>query len=310
VIFTPTEIMNFMRCRRRAWLTSKNGSHLAPIFSPLHLSTGTIVHRALQLWLVDGSQSLYEHAVAASSEEQDKVRASYKKAVGTYPSDSELLTLHEAIDAALTMCEMYMLKYSSPLPDDYRLFMPEQKIRVPIPGTPHHLEGKLDALIQHISTGRYDILEHKTYKNRPKLADLQYNFQFICYIWLVMQLNLTDQIPYIAYDGMWRRGSIPRGKTLDDMFARYVLVRTPHELQEFEKFLARQTNDMAMTYINPALHAYPNRRWEGCWDCSGISKICDAMTRGEDTSSLIETQFVARTDDNDEESDDTSDEAA
>jgi hypothetical protein len=309
MIFTVTERGVFRRCRRQAVLTSKNGQHLTPIFSPLSLSVGSIVHRAHQLWLNDESIPLTEHVMTASVEVQEATRQNYKKVVGVNPADSEMLELHESIDMAMQMCEMYYIKYKRPLPLDYRLFMPEQKVRVPIPGTAHHLEGKLDALIQHIPTGRYDILEHKTYRNRPKLADLQFNDQFIAYMWLVTQLNLTDQIPYIAYDGMWRRASVPRGRTLDDLFARYILIRTPYELQEFEKYLAREANDMAMTYINPALHAYPNRAWTGCWDCR-VSKICDAMTRGEDTKSVIETQYTTRTDDSDDESDDTSDEAA
>jgi len=305
MIITVTERGAFRRCRRQAVLTSKNGQHLTPIFSPLNLNVGSIVHRAHQLWLMDESITLMDHAMTASVEAQEATRQSYRKAVGVDPSDSEMLELHESIDMALQMCDLYYVKYRSPLPPDYRLFRPEQKLRVPIPGTPHHLEGKLDGLIQHIPTGRYDILEHKTYRNRPKLADLQYNDQFIAYIWLLTQLGLTDQIPYIAYDGMWRRASIPRGRTINDLFARYVLVRTPYELAQFEKYLAREANDMAMTYINPALHAYPNRAWTGCWDCR-VSKICDAMTRGEDTNSVIQSQFTTRTDDSDdEETDDT-----
>jgi hypothetical protein len=331
-VFTVTERGVFRRCRRQAVLTSKNGRHLGRLFPPLNLSVGTIVHRAHQLWLENPHKTMYACAMDASIEASKGVRERYLKQVGAYPSDDEMGVTHEAIDFALTMCENYALKYHTPLPPDYTLIKAEQKIRVPVPGTEytcpdcegrgyipytttatacptcgtegvllHYLEGKVDGLIQH-SSGRVDVLEHKTYGNRPKQEDLQSNDQFIAYLWLVGQLSFNPHLDScVAYDGMWRRKAAPRGRTFDDLFARYTLTRSPAELEEFERFLPLELNDMAAQYARPD-DAYINRQWQGCWDC-GVRDLCTAMSRGEQSQIdlLLQTQFTERHDDTEEE---------
>jgi hypothetical protein len=343
-VFTVTERGVFRRCRRQAVLTSKNGRHLGRLFPPLNLSVGTIVHRAHQLWLENPSRSMHDCAMDASVEASNGVRERYLKQVGAYPSDDEMATTHEAIDFALTMCENYALKYSTPLPPDYTLIKAEQKIRVPVPGTEHpcpkcrggtqvryvggfalnecggcmedhpgtqvhYLEGKVDGLIQH-SSGRIDVLEHKTYGNRPKQEDLQSNDQFIAYLWLVGQLGFNPHLDScVAYDGMWRRKAVPRGRTFDELFARYTLTRSPAELEEFERFLPLELNDMAAQYARPD-DAYINRQWQGCWDCTfaddiktGRIGLCTAMSRGETdhVALILQTQFTERHDDTEAE---------
>jgi hypothetical protein len=337
VIFTVTERGGFRRCRRYAVLTSKNGRHLGRLFPPLNLSVGTIVHRAHQLWLENPHKSMHDCAMDASVEAGNGVRERYLKQVGAYPSDDEMGVTHEAIDFALTMCENYALKYGTPLPPDYTLIKAEQKIRVPVEATRHtctackgegtvysknptslsqmvtcsvchgttevvhELEGKVDGLIQH-SSGRIDVLEHKTYGNRPKQEDLQTNDQFIAYLWLVGQLGFNPHLDScVAYDGMWRRKAVPRGRTFDELFARYTLTRSPAELEEFERFLPLELNDMAAQYARPD-DAYINRQWQGCWDC-GVRDLCTAMSRGEraQVDLLVQTKYTERHDDTEEE---------
>lgn len=335
MFFSVTERGSFRRCRRKAVLTSKNGQHLGPMFSPLSLNVGTIVHRAHQLWLERPDTSLIAHAMQASVEAQAQVRENYYRQVGTYPSDGEMLITHESVDMALTMCENYEIKYGTPLPPEYKLLAAEQKVRVPVLGTEHKcvecrgtgtyiveglelhtcpacdgsgtarhmLEGKLDGLIQHTS-GRIDVLEHKTYGARPNRTVMQMNDQFIAYLWLVQQLGFNAHLDScIAYDGLWRRDKVPRGRTFDDLFARYTLTRTPDELKEFARFLPLELNDMAHLYAHPET-AYINRQWLGCNDC-GVIDLCVAMSRKEDTTALLTTKYTKRTDDldTDDESD-------
>lgn len=349
-VFTVTERGVFRRCRRQAVLTSKNGRHLGRLFPPLNLSVGTIVHRAHQLWLENPHKSMHDCAMDASIEASKGVRERYLKQVGAYPSDDEMGVTHESIDFALTMCENYALKYGTPLPPDYTLIKAEQKIRVPVPGTEHtcetcggmgivravaegtavdeliqcpqcdgrrevlhYLEGKVDGLIQH-SSGRIDVLEHKTYGNRPRQEDLQSNDQFIAYLWLVGQLGFNPHLDScVAYDGMWRRKAVPRGRTFDELFARYTLTRSPAELAEFERFLPLELNDMAAQYARPD-DAYINRQWQGCWDCTfaddpktGRIGLCTAMSRGETdhVALILQTQFTERHDDTEEEATET-----
>jgi hypothetical protein len=175
----------------------------------------------------------------------------------------------------------------------------------------HYLEGKVDGLLQH-SSGRIDVLERKTYGSRPKQEDLQTNDQFIAYLWLVGQLGFNSHLDScVAYDGMWRRKAVPRGRTFDDMFARYTLTRSPAELEEFERFLPLELNDMAAQYARPDT-AYINRPWDkpSCWDCpfaddikTGRIGLCRAMSRGETdhVALLLQTQFTERHDDTEAE---------
>jgi hypothetical protein len=334
MIFTVTERGVFRRCRRQAVLTSKNGRHLGRLFPPLNLSVGTIVHRAHQLWLENPHKTMYACAMDASIEASKGVRERYLKQVGAYPSDDEMSVTHESIDLALTMCENYALRYGTPLPPDYTLIKAEQKIRVPVEATRkgcrdcrgsgyafpmirddqcqtcggegstvHYLEGKVDGLLQH-SSGRVDVLENKTYGNRPKQEDLQSNDQFIAYLWLVGQLGFNPHLDScVAYNGLWRRKVVPRGRTFDDLFARYTLTRSPAELEEFERFLPLELNDMAAQYAHPD-DAYINRPWDkpSCWDC-GVSDLCTAMSRGETDhiDLLLQTKYTERHDDTEPE---------
>jgi len=336
MIFAVTERGSFKRCARQALLTSKNGQHLEPLSAPLHFAVGSIVHRAQQLWLLHPETPLTEHALTASLEVQARVTENYRRAVGCAPSQTEMQETLTSVDMAVSMCENYQIKWGQPLPDEYTLIKPEQKVLIPVEATRHtcrtcdgtgrellpfaamqdklewatcpecdgtgeevhYLSGTLDGFILHQS-GRIDVLERKTYKSRPKEEGLKTNDQFLAYVWLVTQLGITDQVPCLAYDGMWRRDKVPRGRTFDDLFLRVLVTRNRHELEEFERFLPIDLNNMADVYRHTE-KATTHRRWQGCWDCS-VEKLCTAMSRGEDTASLIAHSYTTRTDDLDED---------
>lgn len=306
MIFTATELGVFMRCRRKALLSSKNGRHLTPLQTPLHFSVGSLIHRAHQLWLNNPNERLYTHVNFAAAELLRHTLQRYTQLTGTGPSDDELRITHDAVATAIAMCENYQVRWGTPLPDDYELLGAEQKIRVPVEGTDHFLEGRLDALIRHIPTGRVDVLERKTYNTRPKESALLTNDQFMAYRWLVWKLDL-GAVPHVMYDGSWRRASVPRGRTFEDLFLRTTLTCNRAELDEFDEFLPHLLNDMAYVYQTPSA-AYKNRQWQGCWDCSfnddaitGQLGVCRAMSRGEDYEALIKLKFTERTDDVDDE---------
>lgn len=340
MIFSVTERGTFRRCKQQALYTSKNAMHLTPMFSPLSLSLGSLMHHAFQKWLGDPSKTFESHTMEAGIALRDKAVARYVKQVGMRPSEGELSNVYEAIDFGLAMSRNYQIKWGSALPDGYRLIQAEIKVEVEVPGTEHpcemcsgsgwrtrtvligmahayrtedvecpecHGEGvsrhklaaRLDALFQHIKTGRYDIDEHKTYKNRPNETTIRYNDQFISYIWQVLQLKLSDQDPQILYDGMWRRAEVPKKATFDDLFARYTLTRTRSELEQFARQLPHELNDMYALYTRPET-AYLNRPWMGCYDCQ-MSKLCYATSRGEDTSVMLQTDYTQRDDDVEEE---------
>lgn len=296
--FSVTERGVYERCERRAVLSSKNAMHLTPLQTPISFATGSMLHRAHQLWINEPAIALSFHARTAANEAFDTFKANYKAVVGVTPSESELSTLYEATEFVVAMCDNYAVKYGTPLPPEYRFLSAEQKISVQVPGTEHTLEGKLDALIQHVPTGRVDPLERKSYNQRPKENSLRYNDQFMAYRWLVSKLNLGTVRPHVLYDGMWRRNNPPRGRTFDDLFLRLDLECNQYELEEFERHLPRQLNEMAALYSHaaPLEHARPHRPWMGCYDCN-FEKLCISITRNEDYKQLISSGYTQRTDD-------------
>lgn len=303
MIFSVTERGAFKRCRRKAVLTSKNGRHLTKIKTPLALETGTIVHRALELWQTRFNPNaptadIGDCVLEAGDEAITRITRSYTDAVGVAPSDVELEHVYDGMHFARVMCENYAIHWRTPLPEGYTLLQTEQKVRIPVPGTEHALEGRLDALLQHKS-GRIDVLERKTYGQRPKQEDLLAHDQTLAYLWMLKQLGVNTHLSScVAYDGLWRRDAVPRGRKFEDLFYRFLITRPAAELEEFERFLPIELNHMAELYANPET-AYINRDWRGCWDC-GVRDICDAMSRGEDHEAVIQRGYTLRSDDTDE----------
>lgn len=331
--FAVTERGTFRRCRRQAYLSSKNGLHLTSLMNPIYLNVGTLVHEGHQEWLLHPETSMREHVMNASHKWEGKVKENYAKRIGMPPTSGEMVSVYEAIGFAISMAENYELRWGSPLPEGYKIVAPEQKIQIPVEATRkkcpicvgygelgrvsdlqyekvvctncdgtgeevHYLEGKLDGLLQHHS-GRLDILEHKTYGNRPRKESLDHTDQFLAYMWMARKLGVGD-VGCTAYDGMWRRHEPPKGKTLEDLFSRYSLTRSQAEFDEFEKFLPLELEHMAELYRAPVQTAYPNRDWRGCWDCK-LEPVCTSMSRGENYEMVIRNGYTQRTDDVEEE---------
>lgn len=153
----------------------------------------------------------------------------------------------------------------------------------------HYLEGTLDAIILDPSD-RLFVFERKTYGSRPNIRHLQRNWQFLSYAWLLQQTqaNLPPSISNIArsslggiaYDGWWKRKEPPKGKTMDDLFFRYFMVRNPDELEEFENDLAPIVLEMAQPTTRIPPRTIP--ALFGCLDCLDLIDFCDAISLNEE----------------------------
>lgn len=210
----------------------------------------------------------------------------------------------------------YKAQWGSALPDGYELLQPEQTIIVPIPGTQHkcineahkfqvplmseqcpdcggsgtafhHLEGTLDALMRDAG-GRVWVLERKTFGNHPRESVLQQNDQFLAYLWLLSQIEVGE-IGGVFYDGMWKR-TLDGKRTLESLFTRLPLIRSPEEIKNF----GVQVRDEALDMAQPDLRIYRNRAWTGCWDCQ-FDPLCAAEFREEDAAYIRERKYVSRT---------------
>lgn len=272
-----------------AALTSRNGRNLQPIFSPLHLTAGTLVHKALQYWTQFPNKTLEEHCTRAAFEMQNKLKLRYVERVGAPPTDDEMLSTYEAVEAALAMCANYQQYYTQPLPDEYRALSKEQTIEIIIEG--HILQGTVDTLVAH-GDDSIGAVDHKTYNSRPRDDAIRHNEQFKLYAWLMREVGVAAN-PFILYDGLWRRLEPPRGKVLADLFKRQHIVYTDHELDEAGSLLPRLLNQMAAMYETYLEDVDRNRVWVGCWDCK-VEPVCAAMSMGEDYQSVIESGYQLR----------------
>lgn len=323
-------------------LSSKEGRHLGLIVPPVYLATGSLIHKGSQLWFQDQDTSYEAHVMVAASALIEKAEARYLKQVGCELSEEEKSPLWEALEFACTMARNYQARWGSPLPEGMKIIRAEQRAVVPIPGTEHpcqtcfpgrdtllvhewalanpecpechgegvsyhYLDGRFDGLMQD-EAGRIHILEHKTYASRPTDEGLAHNDQFLTYMYLALRLGIGD-VAGIAYDGLWRRNEIPRGKSFEDLFLRRTILRTRAELQELERMLPHELNFMAQQLRAPE-DPWINRRWQGCYDCSFADKrtrtttrtgLCTAISRGEDVKSVLNLYYTERDDDTEDD---------
>lgn len=153
----------------------------------------------------------------------------------------------------------------------------------------HYLSATLDGLLQHRHNKKFYVLERKTYDQRPKREDLEMADQFTGYCWVVTQLDPDIEVGGIAYDGLWKRATLPRGvKSVNDLFTRVIINKTPMEIEEWGRNLALEINEMAN---DPEL--YPTVPWNGCWDCT-FREPCKMMMLGEDPSDLLRREYTQR----------------
>lgn len=342
-LYSVTERETFQRCERQWRLSSKNGWHLGEIVSPIYLNVGTLIHEGFKSWILDTNGGSFEgHVMVAASAMLDHAQARYLAQVGKEMSDDEEAELNNSIYFARTMSRNYETRWGTPIPVGFRMIAPEQRAQVPVPGTEHpceqcegairacsrclgdpyfvemhFLDMRFDGLIAD-SQNRIHVLEHKTYNAKPQEDSLKYSDQFLAYIWGARQLGLGPVVG-LAYDGLWRRDKIPKGRSFEDLFFRYEHVRSNAEFEEFAELLPFELNDMwsKREAVRPIGTLPINRRWLGCFDCAfndnkktGKLGLCGALSRKEVALQdiLLKTRYTTR--DDDLEGDDAESDAA
>lgn len=325
MIVGVTEILEYLRCRRRWHLGSSNGLGIESIVpkSPA-LPLGTALHEALKAWAQYPNDDLVAFYKIAATQLNDALIARYIARVGAAPSSDELDKVHEALLLGESMMANYQAYWGAPLPDGFELVAPEQEVKVPIPGTehtpeeqhtysaresdgivvadrcstcgianaehgtrqPHYLRGRLDGIIIDTNNGLLYDMDHKSYANRPRIETLQHSQQFVMYAWMLHQLKM-GQVGGIAYDGMWKRAAPPRGSEVKDLFTRLRIEHTPHQLAECGEMLKALSNEMASS---PALTIH--RTWDGAceWGCQ-YNELCIAMSRGDDWRHILSHNY-------------------
>lgn len=292
MIFSISEITSYMRCRALWNYGSTNRMRYSKIIPGVALNLGTAVHTALDEWTFDKSISPVAAYLSKLAYMLDDAKVLYAQHTGgQQPSDEELAPYYDAVKLGTAMVNNYVVYWKQPLPPGFTVVDPEQEIIVEVPGTEHKIKAKLDELIvdEH---GQMFILERKTYSIRPLKGVIEYRPQFKCYVWAARQL-LGNKIAGIAYDGLWKRDHVPKGKKLEDLFTRMLIRPNQSELIEFENFLRFITNEMAN---DPYVYKHwieESVSFIGCARCE-FRTPCTAGSRGQDTDFFLKSQYYKR----------------
>lgn len=274
MIFQVTERGVFRRCRWKWQFSSENQMNLQPLIDAPSLTLGLIIHKALEQWFDHPDMQLEELFMANAALALRRIRDKYKAAVGADISAVELADVKGKIATGIGMMKNYQTFYGSPVPDGFNLIATEQQAVLKVPGTIHKLGGRLDALIQRKSDGAIFVVDHKTYSKKSSTHEIDNNDQFLAYVWVAGKaLNL--KVAGVFYNGLYVKDSPPKYGSLEDLFFRHISERSDYEVKQFEKMLARELDEMA----NKNLPMYPNRRWEGCWDCKSFDVLCEARMK-------------------------------
>lgn len=309
MLVSVTEIQSFLRCRQQWDFSSRSREALTPIWPSTALHLGTLVHRVGAIWLADPNTKTPLGSIfhdEASKDLATLIRI-HNDILGHGPTDLQSNDYWDMVTLGTAMMNNYQAFYKTALPHGFKLIQPEQQIVVPIPNTEHckcndprcscelcvaseddycnaheckcevdshYLEGTLDAIIQD-PTDRLFVFERKTYSQRPNLRHLLRDFQFIAYIWILQQTGAVHG--GIAYDGLWKRATPPKGKTMSDLFFRYYMMRSPDEVANVETDITNVVNEMAN---NPKIYRTV-LSVKGCIDCSGLIDMCDAKYMDE-----------------------------
>lgn len=296
-----TERESFDRCKRKWFYSHK--IRLARIVPEIHFMLGSMMHQAHATWLLQPEANFEEIFNAEASRYVLDIELRHKavQASRLLP-DIDFTPIYDQVELGKAMARNYQLKWHKPLPGNMTLLTPEQEISINVYDD-LYLKGKIDALIQD-SHGRIYVLEHKTWGKHPNINDLNQNDQFLAYIYMATKLNVGEVVG-IAYDGLWKRADVPKGKNLDDLFERRILRRNIHELQEFEEMLILQIREMKLKtrelefygqlgiYSPPPISYRKTVPYDGCSDCS-FRELCHQQSVSGDTENQINTFYYQR----------------
>lgn len=304
MIFTVTERSVYKRCRRKWNYQSSNRMNIQPIIDAPALTLGLVMHKALEQWFLHPDMDLEELTRANAALSLQKTAEAYKEKVGVDVSVVELAECKQAIIVGLGMATNYQDYYKDPVPEGFKLISPEQRIVIDVPGSSHKLEGRVDALLEEVSTGKVFVMDHKTYEKRFSYHEIANNDQFLAYTWIAQRAFNRPIAGYI-FNGLWKRAVPGKNHSFADLFHRQLVERPQYELENFGTQLAAELDEMGSFFgasgekLNSPL-IFPNRRWEGCWDCKQFSELCEAQSKDPIKYELL-LKHSYRTRDRDEE---------
>lgn len=202
VMYSVTELMDYMRCRRMWDFVSPSRQALqqrgAP---PIALHVGSAAHHAFAAQAF-GQDPLVELAKWFDTEHK-RIAIEYAQRVGTPMSTSELRVFDESRDLTLGIVGHYFERYGPEPIKPFTYLTAELSIRVEIlPNV--FLVGTIDGLGLDPDGEGIWLIEHKTYTQKADLKWLQQDFQMTGYAWLLQQI-IRQPIRGVLYDGILKK---------------------------------------------------------------------------------------------------------
>lgn len=273
MIVTVTEIDTFLRCRLKWDLSSHNRQSLASALPNEHLGLGLIIHDAMNAWRKDPTEMLVSHYNERVLHFLEEITTVYRERTDKDVTHEQLSPLLDATALGEAMCHNYQAYWKRSTPIGTKLRMSEQQYVIDIPGTPHKVEGRIDALVQDLS-GNIWILDHKTYGQKKSRNVIAQTPQFMIYAWMLSRV--LEKPVGVIYDGMWKRAEVPKGKDISDLFNRLEIGYPPEQMAWVETFLQSVVTEMAST---PAIR--PTRTSDGScvWGCN-FDQLCLRTIQG------------------------------
>lgn len=185
----------------------------------------------------------------------------------------------------------------------------------------NELEGTFDGVVQldaGADAGDLYPLDHKTFSRHPTDDGLLHNEQFLRYLWLsvygeLVPLSERARWKGFLYNGLWKRATVPSGRTMDDMFHRALLPRSQEEITRCTSALTDVS--LEMCYAAPPLSLTEGLITTNIWraptpiyktvppvdGCNGLLQcvfkdICDADEQSHDAYKIkLQSIYTART---------------
>lgn len=216
----------------------------------------------------------------------------------------------EVIDLLMWMYEGYLAKWG--LDDEWEILRVEYKTIVPLrypSGRMSRFDLKMviDLVVRHRRTGKVWLIDHKSHANLPKERELELDDQFGLYTWGLRELghnvfgaiyntartqrNKGDR-PDVVEE--WHRkkaagekpGAFPKSQTLEERFDRYLMSRTPVEVDN----IAQDALATARTMYSKNNQGERHTNNDTCkWKCD----FTEACLLGRKTTDERERAFLS-----------------